>query len=101
MSIGIEDLGLGHESQVSTVLVHYRQIPCAGVFKNLHHFVHRQIKPQNRGRRSHELAHRKPLVQPWLEHDIPHFVQQQNTLQMPLMVNHREDIPLALADHFD
>ena len=76
VAIGVEYLGFGHKAQVPSFLIHYRQVPCAGVFKNLHHFLHRQVEPQDSGRRGHELAYREALVQARLEHDVTHLVQQ-------------------------
>ena len=37
VSVRIEDLGFGYKSEVPSVLIHYRQIPCAGIFKGLHY----------------------------------------------------------------
>ena len=74
VAVGVEDLRFGHKTEVMLVGIHYRQIPCSGVFEGLHHFVHRQIKLQDSRGRGDELSYRKSFVETGLEHDVAYLV---------------------------
>ena len=101
VAIGVEYLGLGDKAQIVFLFVHDGQIPCAGVFEDLHDLLHRHIVGEDSLRRVHQLPHRETFVQTGLEHDVAHFVEQQDAEKTSVVVDDREDIAMALGNDLD
>ena len=79
LTVRVEYLRFGNETEVLALFIHYRQIPCFRIVESTHHLLHavRIIKTRRSG--SHQFTHRKTMIQFLAEHDIAYIVQQDNT----------------------
>ena len=82
LSVIREYLGLGHETHICPILIHYRQIPGLSCLKLLHYTIHLLIQIDICWSRQHKVIHMKCIIQVLLEHIPPDIFQRNIPLKM-------------------
>ena len=101
VAVGVEDLGFGDEAEVLLAVVDNGEVPGTGVLEDLHDLLHRHIVAEDGLGVVHQLSNGETVIEAGLEHDVTYLVEQEDALQFALVIDHGEDITLAVSNDLD
>ena len=87
VTVGRENLGLGHKAEICALTVHHGQVPCIGLLEFLHDAVHLLVSNDIRRRRLHVVVDMHLVIQFLLEHVPAHIFQGNIALEMIFGIN--------------
>ena len=97
-SVRIEYLGFGNETDIFSVGIDNRQIPCVGAVECFHNVFHTLVDFNFCRRYAHEFAHIHLVVQVGTEHNVADVVEQDNAKQSAVLVCDREKVAVLVDD---